>query len=65
MMPPIMIVIVVRPIVGGAIIVPARIVIIFGIVVPTIIGSVIPRSTAKGDTEALRFRIVLAYRQQS
>ena len=57
MMPTIMIVIVVGPIVGGAIIVPARIVIIFGIV--------IPRSTAKCDTEALRFRIVLAYRQQS
>jgi hypothetical protein len=57
MMPTIMIVIVVGPIVGGAIIVPARIVIIFGIV--------IPRSTAKCDTEALRFRIVLAYHQQS
>jgi hypothetical protein len=56
MMPTIMIVIVV-----GAIIVGARAVIIFGIV----IGSVIPRSAAKGDTEALRFRIVLAYRQQS
>jgi hypothetical protein len=60
MMPTIIIVIVV-----GAIIVPARVVIIFRIIIPSIIGSVIPRSTAKGDTEALRFRIVLAYRQQS
>ena len=65
MIPTMMIVIVVGAIVVGAIIVPARVVIIFGIVIPSIIGSVIPRSTAKGDTEALRFRIVLAYRQQS
>ena len=65
MMPTIMIVIVVWAIVVGPIIVPARVVIIFGIVIPSIIGSVVARSTAKGNTEALRFRIVLAYRQQS
>src|ERR1700751_1195759 len=65
MIPTMMIVIVVGAIVVGAIIVPARVVIIFRIVIPSIIGSVIPRSTTKGDTEALRFRIVLAYRQQS
>jgi hypothetical protein len=65
MMPTIIIVIVVWAIVVGPIIVPARVVIIFGIVIPSIIGSVIARSTAKGNTEALRFRIVLAYRQQS
>ena len=65
MIPRIMKVIIVGAIVVGAIIVPARVVVIFGIVIPSIIGSVIPRPTAKGDTEALRFRIVLAYRQQS
>ena len=52
-------------IIVGAIIVPASVVIIFRTVISSIIGSVIPRSTAKGDTEALRFRIVLAHRQQS
>jgi hypothetical protein len=57
-------------IVVGAIIVCSRVVIISGIdisgiVIPSIIGPVIPWSTAKRDTEALRFRIVLAYRQQS
>ena len=60
MMPTIIIAIVV-----GAIIVSARVVIIFRTVISSIIGPVIPRFTAKGDTEALRLGIVLAYRQQS
>ena len=64
MVPPMMPTIV-KVIVVGAIIVPARVVVIFGIVIASIIGSVIPRPTAKGDTEALRFRIVSDDRQQS
>jgi hypothetical protein len=69
-MPTIIIVIIVVMIVVGAIIVCSRVVIISGIdisgiVIPSIIGPVIPWSTAKRDTEALRFRIVLGYRQQS
>jgi hypothetical protein len=35
------------------------------VIAAAVIRSVIRRSTTKGDTESLRFRIVLAYRQQS
>jgi hypothetical protein len=57
MVPP-MIPTIMKVIVVGAIIVPARVVIIFGIAIPSIIRSVKPGPTAKGDTEALRFRLV-------
>jgi Flp pilus assembly protein TadB len=71
MMPPVMsaiiIVIVVTVIIVWAIIVVWPIVVIIsGIVIAVVvIGSEIPRSITKTETEALCLRIGLAYRQQS
>ena len=71
MMPPVMstiiIVIVVTVIIVGAIIVVRPIVVIITgiVIVVVVIRSVIPRSTTKTETEALRLQIGLAYRQQS
>ena len=67
-MPPVMspiMMIVVIIIVVGAIIVSARVVIVSRVVIAAVIGSVIPRATAKCDTEVLGLRIVWVYRQQS
>ena len=68
MMPPVVstIIIVVTAIVIGAILIRSIVVIVSRIVIAAaVIRSVIRRSTTKGDTESLCFRIVLAYRQQS
>ena len=67
MMPPVMppvIIIVVIGIIVVAIIV-SRVVRVTRIVIAVVIGSVVPRTAAKRDTESLCLRIVLADRQQS
>jgi len=62
-MPPVIIIVVIGIIVVAIIV--SRVVRVTRIVIAVVIGSVVPRTAAKRDTESLCLRIVLADRQQS
>jgi len=68
MVPPVMPVVIIIVIIGiivAAIVVSWIVVVVSGIVIVVVIRSIVPRPTAKGDTESLCPRIISAYRQQS